>query len=1283
MEEKISYRNKDIAKFYAGRSIFMTGASGFIGKVLMEKLLRSCPEIDKLYILIREKKGLKIQERLEKIFSLPLFDKLNEMNPSAIKKVIPISGDIKEKNLGIDPADRQVIIDNVSILIHNAASVRFDDSLQNAILTNTRSIRDLCIMGESMKKLVVLLHISSTYAHCNIPVVEEIPYESEVDWRDAIKVAENFDSYLFKILTSKYMKTTPNTYTFSKKLAENVVTYYSDRLPCVICRPSIVVSMVDDPLPGWIDNFNGPVGLMIASGIGISRISYANSKILMDYIPVDYAAKAFIIAMYIRGNKTVQQCPTPIVYNVSSYEMKRLSIEFVAKYSLEYVSEDPLHISVLYPTAISDSSVVLLPYYEDQGSGNSGCEMLTTNGQIEEDYRRRLIRQDDKRVSTNRHELQDFHEMNLNKKTFDEIIDRIDLKSFRQIDSSYEKIADLQEYIQEEQSTDLMVNALDVLLERSNSLNNDNYDQSSTDGSDLVERGSIRYKLTRNCPYSKNSTNLSARNQLTNMSFTRKQHKVEKSMVESKEGQTNGGTCSIFEKNWQTKTNDDRSTLLKENNSTKTTTTSIPSIVVNDHGENTVLTILGKGADHGAQVFSDASNSSIISQATRTWPDSPLSCYNNIGISRPNSRCSSCTQSPASGMQFESQLMPYNVSGSPLGSPQIAPTYTLMQGQSSPSSSSQSYGDIPSPLNYQKPVSQRVEERLHKDLASFSIWGNFPDGQGNTNETVPTFDNNELQLLDEVLRSQGSQCERNEEAQVVPRSDDYANSYDNRPSSIQSLENEIERMSSNKNDMETFPSTSSSLYGEHRTSFTNYSSNPNDFPYTYVNTQNPSDNIYRESQTQVSNFYDYNEIWNTGHEMRCTNSDALQPNTEFDHLERETVTYLESPNSSNAINSYSLPTSFQSCSNFSSMSANVAESRKRRCASTSGISYTDTSFNDFQIPEMVSSFKHNRSQRTNERSIMPWPFLNLPSTDASKRLKEALKPKDVEIAMSQLLEINDEKLAKVDDDGYTELMCLVSNPENLTECKAYLVPLVERLSTIKDALSRKSNRGEDALYLAAICCPEMPYIAGYLAATMLQKGIDINQNLYHTRGDTLIHSVSARGDSHGEVLAELLALKTSQGNAVFDLSKCNYDGRTALHVAVESHDPTGKNLKAMATVRLLLDNGADLNIRDTKRGDTALHMAAALSCDPALVKVLLRKAVPSTVNATNYDYNTPLHMAAACSNLVPLERQKEVCWLLTQAGGQTNIYNKQGKTPLALVSTERKNLIGRIFHKKF
>lgn len=64
--------NGSIKEYYAGHSIFITGATGFIGKVLIEKLLRSCPKIEKIYVLIRAKKGKTPEERLRQITDLPV-----------------------------------------------------------------------------------------------------------------------------------------------------------------------------------------------------------------------------------------------------------------------------------------------------------------------------------------------------------------------------------------------------------------------------------------------------------------------------------------------------------------------------------------------------------------------------------------------------------------------------------------------------------------------------------------------------------------------------------------------------------------------------------------------------------------------------------------------------------------------------------------------------------------------------------------------------------------------------------------------------------------------------------------------------------------------------------------------------------------------------------------------------------------------------------------------------------------------------------------------------------
>jgi FlaA1/EpsC-like NDP-sugar epimerase len=61
-----------IQEFYKGRSVLITGATGFCGKSLLEKLLRSCSDVGKIYLLVRPKKNEDISTRFKKVFDDPV-----------------------------------------------------------------------------------------------------------------------------------------------------------------------------------------------------------------------------------------------------------------------------------------------------------------------------------------------------------------------------------------------------------------------------------------------------------------------------------------------------------------------------------------------------------------------------------------------------------------------------------------------------------------------------------------------------------------------------------------------------------------------------------------------------------------------------------------------------------------------------------------------------------------------------------------------------------------------------------------------------------------------------------------------------------------------------------------------------------------------------------------------------------------------------------------------------------------------------------------------------------
>ncbi|CAK1546456.1 unnamed protein product [Leptosia nina] len=332
-----------IKDYYRGKTIFITGGSGFMGKVLIEKLLYSCTDLDRIYVLLRSKKGVKPEDRLAALYASECFTRLRRDKPGVFEsKVFFIAGDCSAIGLGMSEEDRTLIVNKTNIIFHVAASVRFDDSLKVAARLNLRGTKEVVELAKEIRNLEVLVHVSTSYANTNRDRIDEVVYPAHADWRDTLEVCENLDENTLKCLTPKYLGELPNTYVFTKQLAEHVVYEERGKLPIIIMRPSIVISSIQEPVPGWIENLNGPVGILIASGKGILRSVYSDPDLVADYMPVDVAIKMFIVGSWLRGSKKLEPTDDVEVYHCSTSHMKTMTIGEIIEHGKEILKEVPL-----------------------------------------------------------------------------------------------------------------------------------------------------------------------------------------------------------------------------------------------------------------------------------------------------------------------------------------------------------------------------------------------------------------------------------------------------------------------------------------------------------------------------------------------------------------------------------------------------------------------------------------------------------------------------------------------------------------------------------------------------------------------------------------------------------------------------------------------------------------------------------------------------------------------------------------------------------------------------
>ncbi|KAH9636843.1 hypothetical protein HF086_017798 [Spodoptera exigua] len=178
-----------IPRFYAGRSILITGATGFMGKVLVERILATCPDVGRLHLLMRDKKGHSPQKRLAQLKQSQVFDNVRARNHRQLDKLCVVSGDVSKPQLGMD-AEAIAQLREVSIVFHSAATLKFDEPLPVAIEQNVRSVERLLDICDKLPNMAAFIHVSTAYSNAELTVVEERVYPAPVPLSQACTLAE-------------------------------------------------------------------------------------------------------------------------------------------------------------------------------------------------------------------------------------------------------------------------------------------------------------------------------------------------------------------------------------------------------------------------------------------------------------------------------------------------------------------------------------------------------------------------------------------------------------------------------------------------------------------------------------------------------------------------------------------------------------------------------------------------------------------------------------------------------------------------------------------------------------------------------------------------------------------------------------------------------------------------------------------------------------------------------------------------------------------------------------
>jgi nucleoside-diphosphate-sugar epimerase len=337
-------------EYFKNKNILITGGTGFLGKVLLRKIISKCPDVGKIYILIRPRDKLSSRERFKLLLQNSMcFNQIKENIKDVENHFKIIEGDLNEGDLGISKIDLEDIMTNVNIIINAGASISWKEKIDKIVDTNIKSTQKILEIAQK-SNLDHLIHISTiaTVGPKDLILNKKVLGEN-FNFNDYVKFIDEIRSDSFKIdqETSRIHNLFGSTYAFTKSGSDMILHEKSrkDLKTTIILCPSLGVSLYD-PTPGWLDNLTGYLGNYFYLGLGKSYAYLLNKNAKIFELPVDIFANYVINISNIYGSNrdkekldllntnNLNTISLAAKQNLTIYESFEIALEYFKKYPL-------------------------------------------------------------------------------------------------------------------------------------------------------------------------------------------------------------------------------------------------------------------------------------------------------------------------------------------------------------------------------------------------------------------------------------------------------------------------------------------------------------------------------------------------------------------------------------------------------------------------------------------------------------------------------------------------------------------------------------------------------------------------------------------------------------------------------------------------------------------------------------------------------------------------------------------------------------------------------------